>query len=402
MGRNGSGVIAISETSIEITFAYRGQRCRERIKLKPTAPNLKRAERHRAAILDAIEKGTFNYSETFPDSPRRLLFIERQGDALKVAAYLDAWLDRQEKHLKSSTWDDYRKIVNNPLVPKLGGLILADLKRTHVREMCDGIDASNKRLANVQSVLRSALQAAFDDELIEANILHRWTYSRKEAVKEEDDVDPFTQAEQTAILEKCTGQTRNTFKFYFWTGIRPSELVALRWGDIDWLRGVVVIQRARTQVAKEAEGTKTKAGRREVKLLAPALEALIDQKAYTYLKGEEIFNNPRTELPWKGDQPIRQAWTPILKLAKVRYRRPYQTRHTYASMMLSAGEHPMWVAQQMGHKDWTMIARIYGKWMPSVEPEAGNKAVAAFTEKLANKLALPSPSDPNQPQKKAS
>ena len=61
----------------------------------------------------------------------------------------------------------------------------------------------------------------------------------------------------------------------------------------------------------------------------------------------------------------------------------------------------MWVAQQMGHKDWTRIARVYGKWMPSVAPEAWEKAVAAFTEKLANKLALTSPSDPIQPQKKA-
>ncbi|MDF5919893.1 hypothetical protein P4133_10895 [Pseudomonas aeruginosa] len=62
-----------------------------------------------------------------------------------------------------------------------------------------------------------------------------------------------------------------------------------------------------------------------------------------------------------------------LKKAGVRYRRPYQTRHTYASMMLSAGEHPMWVAQQMGHSDWTAIARIYGRWMPSADYNAGEK-----------------------------
>lgn len=48
-------------------------------------------------------------------------------------------------------------------------------------------------------------------------------------------------------------------------------------------------------------------------------------------------------------------------------------------MMLSAGEHPMWVAKQMGHTDWTMIARVYGRWMPSADTDAGNKA-----EKLWN------------------
>jgi integrase len=52
-------------------------------------------------------------------------------------------------------------------------------------------------------------------------------------------------------------------------------------------------------------------------------------------------------------------WVPAMKKAGVRYRRSYQTRHTYASMMLSADEHPMWVAKQMRHTDWSMIARVY-------------------------------------------
>lgn len=72
-------------------------------------------------------------------------------------------------------------------------------------------------------------------------------------------------------------------------------------------------------------------------------------------------------------------WVYALKKAGVRYRRPYQTRHTYASMMLSAGEHPMWVAQQMGHSDWTMIARIYGRWMPTADSMAGARAVEKFS-----------------------
>ena len=82
-----------------------------------------------------------------------------------------------------------------------------------------------------------------------------------------------------------------------------------------------------------------------------------------------------------GDQVIRGAWVRILKLAGVRYRNPYQTRHTFASMMLSAGEHPMWVAKQMGHKDWTMIGRIYGRWMPHANPNAGAQAVELFASK---------------------
>jgi Arm DNA-binding domain len=82
MGRSRSGVRAISGSSIEITFAYRGVRCRERVRLKPTPANLKRAARHRAAVLDAIERNTFDYATTFPDSARRLLFLDRPGEAM--------------------------------------------------------------------------------------------------------------------------------------------------------------------------------------------------------------------------------------------------------------------------------------------------------------------------------
>jgi integrase len=116
-----------------------------------------------------------------------------------------------------------------------------------------------------------------------------------------------------------------------------------------------------------------------LKPLGPALDALQAQKPHAFMKGGVVFENPRTGEAWKGDQPIRYGvWVPAIRKAGVRYRRPYQTRHTYASMMLSAGESPMWVAQQMGHSDWTMIARIYGRWVPEAAPDAGQKAVKIF------------------------
>jgi integrase len=49
-------------------------------------------------------------------------------------------------------------------------------------------------------------------------------------------------------------------------------------------------------------------------------------------------------------------------------------RHTYASMMLLAGEPVMWVAQQMGHRDWTFTARTYSRWVSLDAPDAGDLA----------------------------
>lgn len=149
----------------------------------------------------------------------------------------------------------------------------------------------------------------------------------------------------------------------------------LRWRDIDWKHGLVLVRQAR--VSGELKGPKTEAGRREIKLLPPALEALQAQRAHTLLAGGFVFHDPRTGEGWAGDKPIRELfWRPALRRAGVRYRYPYQTRHTYASTLLSAGENPVWVASQMGHKDWVMIVRTYGRWIPSVDPTAGDKAVA--------------------------
>ncbi|MCO2230280.1 site-specific integrase [Pseudomonas aeruginosa] len=380
MGRDGRGVRAVSESSIEITFMYRGVRCRERIALKPTATNLKRAEQHKAAVEHAIANGTFDYAVTFPGSPRAAKFAPEASQET-VAGYLTKWLANKKQHLSSSTFDGYRKIVEQRLIPALGPTLLVDLKRKTVRDWLNTLEISNKTLSNIQSCLRSALNDAVDEEeLIETNPMAGWTFSRKDQVKE-DDVDPFTPEEQRAILAALDGQAKNLVQFAFWTGMRTSEMVALDWGAIDWIKGEIYVSQAMTQAAAgEAEVTKTISGKRRIKLLAPAMEALVAQKAHTFLAGNEVFQNPRTLLRWTGDQPIRKTmWAHAVKKAHVRYRRPYQTRHTYASMMLSAGEHPMWVAQQMGHSDWTSIARVYGKWMPTADPQAGGRAEQIWT-----------------------
>lgn len=381
MGRDGSGVREVSKTSYEIAFTYKGIACRERIKLKPSPVNRKRVENHLGAIRDAIERGAFNYSDTFPDSPRRLFFIECKGEALTVRQYLDSWHESQKPHLKASTWDDYRKTIKR-INAAMGKIILSELKRSHVKDFLKSMKVSNKTLSNIQSPLRKALQDAVDDEVIESNPLFDWTYARQEAPKTISDVDPFTKDEQAAILSELTGQGKNLIQFALWTGMRTSELVALDWEDIDWKRKIAHVRKAITQGSKKAEKTKTESSTREVKLLKPAYNALVAQKEHTLLAGKEVFQNPRTLERWAGDKPIRQClWIPAVKRAGVRYRRPYQTRHTYASMMLSAGEYPMWVAEQMGHKDWAMIRHVYGKFMPDAVPDAGDKAVNIFAEK---------------------
>lgn len=380
MGRNGDGIKEASGSSYELSFAYRGVRCRERVALKPSPANLKRVTNFLGSVRLAIEKGTFDYAVSFPESKRRFQFMAHKEAGKTVKEYLSEWIESVENRLKTSTWYYYNQDVQNVLIPSIGQIALSDLKRSHVRDMLATNRASNRRLSNIQSVLRSALKKAVYDELIETNIMDGWKFYNEEAPTREDDVDPFSRDEQALILGVLEGQARNFFQFAFWTGLRTSELVALDWRDIDFVRRELAVTKAMPQVARGVAGKpKTAAGTRKVKLLGPALNALLAQKAHTFLAGNEIFQNPRTLERWSGDGPIRKTcWQYALKAVGVRYRRPYQTRHTYASMMLSAGESPMWVAAQMGHADWGMIRKTYGKFMPDAIPDAGEKAVGIY------------------------
>ena len=171
MGRNGSGVRQASDSSYEITFTYKGERCRERIKIKPSATNLKRVTNHLGAIQSAIDTGTFDYAATFPDSKNKFKFTEKKGDALLAETYFDDWITSKEKQLKSSTLQGYTKVINNLIIPKFKGTLISNIKRAGIRQWLAEMECSNKRLANIQSVFRSAMQDAVNDDMLESNPL---------------------------------------------------------------------------------------------------------------------------------------------------------------------------------------------------------------------------------------
>ena len=379
MGRG--GVRAVTKSSIEIDFYYKGVRCRERIKLPPTPRNMRYAENLKGQIENAVARGSFNYGEFFPDSVRLEAMSNLPGDAETIGKYLETWLTAEKSNVHASTHAGYKKVVHGRLIPAFGHLRLSELRRKHIKTWLEAQSASPKTLSNILSPLRIALNDAVDAELIENNPLAGWTLRRRrQGSSTTYEVDPFAAEEREAILAALDGQGRNFFQVAFWSGLRTSEMCALDWADIDLVRGFICVSKALTQSSDQAEEPKTAAGVREVKLLAPALEAIKAQKTHTYLKGEEVFQNPRTGERWTGDQPIRKTlWQPALKRAGVRYRRPYQKRHTYASMLLMAGEHIMWVSKQLGHTDWGFTARTYSRFMPDDMPEAGAKAEAAWS-----------------------
>ncbi|HKJ84069.1 MAG TPA: site-specific integrase, partial [Mariprofundaceae bacterium] len=261
------------------------------------------------------------------------------------------------------------------LIPAFGHLELLALTTQGIRQWLGSLTVSNKRINNILIPLRGMLEDAFADGAIERNPMDRI----KNLEVREEEPEPFTFEEQQRILAVLPDQGRNLIQFAFWTGLRTSELIALEWGDIDPVRDYVYVQRA--CVRGVIKHPKTNAGKREILLLPLALEALENQRPFTFKEGKRVFHNPETNRPWSSDIKIRYPlWAHALKAAGVRYRNPYQTRHTYASMLLSSGENPAWIARQMGHTNMQMLLRKYGRYMPDHDPLAGEKIVTRLSQ----------------------
>ncbi|KTD72566.1 tyrosine-type recombinase/integrase [Legionella tucsonensis] len=365
------------KTTLRISFYYRGVQCRETLKLEVTPSNIKYAERLRCEILNTIERGTFSYADYFPQSnlARRFGHVKTN---ITIGELLRDFLDQIKATREHSTYIGYKKVCEAHLIPYFGEVALQDLKPAYIREWIRGLQVTSKTVSNLLIPLRAIIEQALNDEYIKSNPLDKIVISKllsKQTSKSNFKVDPFDKNEVKAILDATHHkQIRNLFQFAFFTGLRTSELIALEWEDIDLAHGIINV--ARAVVKKQVKGTKTIAGKRQVMLLPPAIEALNAQMKYTFDNGKRVFHNPRTNQPWETDHQIRRtAWVHTMKKAGVRYRNPYQTRHTYASMMLSCGENIMWVASQMGHVDTEMVMKTYGKWIPNDESKKGYRPV---------------------------
>lgn len=128
-------------------------------------------------------------------------------------------------------------------------------------------------------------------------------------------------------------------------------------------REVIFVRKA--LVHGREKGTKTKAGERTHQLHEVALNALSQQLILSPDNQERVFTNPKTMLPWRDDRATyNSCWLPALKSSGVKFRKQYNTRHTYASTMLTLNKPIAWVARQLGHSDIAMTLTTYARWIP--------------------------------------
>ena len=331
----------------------------------PTPANLKYAESIAAEIRDKVRHGTFALVEYFPDACDTVVVTGT------VSEQLDAWLNTQR--IEASTRAGYESAVkfwthvasDKKLTP-VGSRPLRALLTGHLLyALATRPDLSGKTINNYVSVLRESLALAVVDKMLASNPAN----DVPRAKFQKPPPDPFSREEADKIVAGITArfpaQVANLVATWFWTGLRTSEIVGLRWSNVNLRSATLSVTEAQVRGVRKLT-TKTNATR-TVQLNGLALAALERQSVFTAEQCDVVFHDPRYDQPWNDERAFRRSfWTPTLKDLAIRYRRPYNMRHTYATVMLMAGMNHLFCAKQLGHSV-EMLLGTYSKWIDGAQ-----------------------------------
>lgn len=386
-----TNVRAVSKSTIEIVFRYPTpkDRQRETIKLEPTPANLKRCYVHLAQINEAIKAGTFDYITTFPDSPRAKLYSSRYT----FGTFLKEWLDANY-NIGVGTRIFYHRIIHGQVLnTKLAEVRVAELTWPMIKEWALAMDVLPSTRSQRIAVMRDALNEAVEEGIIAVNPLLGKKLKKQTVVikSEATRIDPFSWEERDAIIRAAPRQFGLQLMFQFFTGLRPEEIRGLCWSRVNFVSTTVLIDQVLTDASPHKFlPPKSQSSFRTVELVDPAMQCLLAYKEYSFHRAtppnDIVFMNPLTSLPWSTTNKIRAQWISALKKAGVRYRVPYQTRHTYASTMLQVGEDLTYIAKQMGHADSATTLKYYARFIQQTGAKHGSKLEEAYRKQIEEQV----------------
>ncbi|HHT2969634.1 site-specific integrase [Citrobacter koseri] len=396
--------VELHNGKIRITFIYRGIRCREVLQgWVVNSSNIKKAGNLRAAIVSEIQLGKFDYADRFPESKA----LKKFSSTKRISTFKelsDFFTDTKSLEVSEATLLSITSVVNTLKRVVGENTRLVDIQHADIlnyrKELTGEVfnpsmpnrikngrapSTVNKQMAVLSEMLKLANRSQF--------ILHAPYEGVSRLKLSKNDPDPLLLHEYQALIAALPRSQALIIIIAVHTGMRPGEICALAWEDIDLVKGEIHVSRNLTN-KRVFVPPKTDAGIRTITLLKPAHDALLEQYEITgnSPKQEIKFHHreigkteqqylrfvfsPTTYSSTKGGyfskDSISYGWKRGTKLSGIRERNPYQSRHTYACWTLMAGANPSFIASQMGHEDARMVYEVYSKWIGDMNQDQVN------------------------------
>ncbi|MGM0768908.1 MAG: tyrosine-type recombinase/integrase [Pseudomonadota bacterium] len=376
-------VRARSDTNkLFIDFRYQGIRCREQTLLNDTARNRKQLETLVQRMEAKILVGEFNYAEFFPGS-KNLIQLEKVGvlsgankhgaqdsasDTPLFTDFADQWFLESKIQWRNSHTRNVESILGGSLKPafktkRVGEIAKADIlaaRNKMARRKGRGASGlmAPKTINSHMTILRMILTEAAE----------RYDFTNpylniKPLKQQKVHIEPFSMTEVESILNRVREDYRNYYLLRFYTGMRTGEVDGLKWEYVDFERREILVRE--TLIHGKTEYTKTDGSQREIPMFGPVYDALKVQYESTGKLSKFVFCNRLGE-PLDHNNVTKRVWYPLLEHLNLKKRRPYQTRHTAATLFLASGENPEWVARTLGHSSTEMLFKVYSRYIPNL------------------------------------
>lgn len=374
-------------------FFFRGKRCREQTTLEDTPANRKRLQKVLNTIEAEIKFGTFDYAKSFPGSkniaklatglpvmPTPIAASVAQavsgapGTALPTFTdFADTWVAENEVAWRRSHRRTVMDILNGHLRPVFGNKGVGEITKADILAFRSQLakvpgrkaeTLSAKRINAVLAPLRQILNEAADR--YEFNTAFR---NIKPLKVPRSDITPFSLAEVQQILAAVRADFHDYYTVRFFTGMRTGEIDGLKWKYIDLDHRLILVRE--TIVDGEEDTTKTDGSQRDIHMNEAVYQALCRQAEATRKISRFVFCN-REGKPLDHVNVTKRVWYPLLRHLGLTLRRPYQTRHTAATLWLGSGENPQWIARQMGHASTEMLFKVYARFVPNLTRQDGS------------------------------
>src|SRR6185369_15352064 len=286
---------------------------------------------------------------------------------LTLNEFLDKWLDVSARpRLRERTFEHYGELLDRYVRKPIGAYTLTsiqslDIQNLYAEMQTRGLSARTVRY--VHAVLSSALKQSVRWGMLTINPANLVDLPKQER-REMQSLSP----EQAVMFQNEAVKDKSgiVFNFALVTGMRPEEYLALKWSDLDLETGQATVRR--TLVWLNGGGwkfgePKTSRSRRTVSFPMQLARALVSHKreqAEARLKAGPDYRNNDLVFTANDGKPhhlrnlTQRHFQPILKRAGLPKIRLYDLRHSCATLLLAANEHPKVVSERLGHASITL------------------------------------------------